>query len=25
LATFETQVESLTGISIDGSSNPTQT
>jgi hypothetical protein len=25
LATFETQVEALTGISIDGSSNPTQT
>ena len=25
MATFETQVEALTGISIDGSSNPTQT
>tara|TARA_R110000824_G_scaffold43933_2_gene128286 strand:- start:134 stop:2359 length:2226 start_codon:yes stop_codon:yes gene_type:complete len=25
LATFETQVEALTGITIDGSSNPTQT
>ena len=25
MATFETQVEALTGISIDGSSSPTQT